>query len=358
MPQAHDTSPSHDSDQSPHALRVVIFAWAAALIMALAAGSVAIWQVSEKVYTPGHTAQEYWDSIARGSGSEALGFFDSEALGAAGEEEMDSVLLDGEALELSSAAIEDPRFGEDPEDGDDAVMQFAVDGEDYETRLPMDSDETTLAFFQNWELTADSMSRLQIDVPGAAAGGIAQIDVNGEPVNLVDDSVTLRSYVPAVVEIAVDSEWLVGTARYVVVQDSGTEDEAQAHEITLDLEASEAAEEVLHEEVEAYLDSCADQQVLMPAGCPMGVNTPNQVATESISWQMPEPEELALDFDEEGWETSADQMQATITFDSRHFHDGASLEESHEVDFELDVEVGASGEDLIVSVTGAARPGL
>lgn len=358
MSQAYSPTPETAPDQRPHSSRVVLLAWVAALVMALAAGGAAIWQVSEKIYTPGHTAEEYWDSMTRGSGSEALGFFDAGVYGNSGEEGVDSVLLDGEALERSTAGIENPRFGENPANSGNAVMQFQVEGEDYETALPMESQETTLAFFQNWELTADSMSELQIDVPGAAAGGIAAITVNGQPVNLVDDSVTMRAYVPAVVEIEVESEWLVGASRYVVVDGAEGEDEDQAHQITLDLEASEAAEEVLHEEVSAYLDSCAEQQVLMPAGCPMGINTPNQVVTESINWRMPEPDELALDFDAEGWETSDTDLEATINFDSRHFHDGASLQESHQVGFDLDIEVGASGEELIVAVTGAAGPGL
>ncbi|MCH8560101.1 hypothetical protein [Nesterenkonia sp. DZ6] len=334
--------------------RGLLVAWAAALVLALAAGGVAIWQVSERIYTPGHTAQEYWDSITRGSGSEALGFFDPAALDAAEGAPMDSLLLDGDALARSAAGIENTRFEEDPGQQGRAMMQFDIEGESFETQLPMESQQNTLAFFPDWELTAASMSQLQIDVPGAAAGGIAQITVNGEPVNLEDDSATLRTYVPAVVEIAVDSEWLVGASRYVVVQDAGEgDDDGQAHQITLELQASEAAQDLLQEEVGAYLDGCADQQVLMPAGCPMGINTPNQVVTESISWRMPEPEGLTLDFAEEGWETPGADMSATVTFDSRHFHDGASLEESHQVDFALSIEVGASGEELIVAVSGS-----
>ncbi|TDS87570.1 hypothetical protein [Nesterenkonia aurantiaca] len=347
-PEAAEHRPSH---------RGLLVAWAAALVMALAVGGVAIWQVSEKIYTPGHTAQEYWDSITRGSGSEALGFFDPAALDAAEADPVDSVLLDGEALARSTAGIENARFGETSGAQTRAVMQFEVEGEPFETRLPMAAPQNTLAFFPDWELTTASMSRLQIDVPGAAAGGIAQITVNGEPVNLEEDSATLRSYVPAVVEIAVDSEWLVGSSRYVVVQESGADVEqdeaAEPHQITLGLEASGAAQAMLHEEVQAYLDGCADQQVLMPAGCPMGINTPNQVVTESIRWSMPEPDELTLDFDEEGWDTAETDMAATVSFDSRHFHDGAALEESHQVDFGLNIAVGASGDELIVAVSGS-----
>ncbi|PRZ17629.1 hypothetical protein [Nesterenkonia sandarakina] len=355
MSQAHHSAPPPPPEASgrPDRRRGLLVAWAAALVMGIAAGGVAIWQVSDEIYTPRHTAQEYWETISQGSGSETLGFFDPASLEAAEGDPVDSLLLDGEPLARSTEGVENLRFGEDPERRGGAVMQFDVEDESFQTQLPMESHENTLAFFPDWELTAASMSQLEIDVPGAAAGGIAQISVNGEPVNLQDDSATLRTYVPAVVEIAVDSQWLVGASRYVVVQDVGEDDDAQAHQITLELEASDAAQDVLHEEVQAYLDSCAEQQVLMPAGCPMGINTPNQVATESINWQMPDPQELTLGFDEDGWEIADTALQATIAFDSRHFHDGASLEESHLVDFDLDIEVGASGEELIIAVSGS-----
>lgn len=355
MSQAHHSAPPPppEAPGRPSAHRGLLVAWAAALVMALIAGGVAIWQVSERIYTPGHTAEEYWDSITRGSGSETLGFFDPSVLEATQDEDVDSLLLDGEPLARSTAGIENARFGEDLEHQGRALMQFDAAGESFETQLPMTVRQSTLGVFDDWELSAAAMTQMQIDVPGAAAGGIAAITVNGEPVNLQEDSATLRSYVPAVVETAVESEWLVGTSRYVVVQDAAEQGESRTHQIELELEASEAAQELLHEEVQAYLASCAEQQVLMPAGCPMGINTPNQVATESISWQMPDPEELTLDFDDQGWQITGTEMQATIRFDSRHFHDGASLEESHQVDFALDVEVGASGEELIVAVSGS-----
>lgn len=359
MSQAHPFPPPPPPEASGRARsqRGLLVAWAVALVMALAAGGVAVWQVSERIYTPGHTAQEYWDSITEGSGSEALGFFEAEALTATQEDPVDSLLLDGDALARSTAGIENPRFGQDAGQGSEqqngAVMLFDIEGESFQTQLPMQAQRSTLPFFADWELTEASMSQLQIDVPGAAAGGIAQITVNGEPVNLEEDSVTLRTYVPAVVEIAVESEWLVGASRYVVVQDAGEAEDDQVHQVTLELEASEAAQELLHEEVQAYLDGCAEQQVLMPAGCPMGINTPNQVVTESISWSMPDAQELTLGFDDSGWTTPGSDLAATVSFDSRHFHDGASLEESHQVEFDLSIEVGASGEELIVAVSGS-----
>lgn len=354
MSQAHHSVPP-PPPQEPgrdRSHRGLLVAWAAALVMALAAGGVAVWQVSERIYTPGHTAQEYWDSITEGRGSEALGFFDPETLTATGADPVDSLLLDGDALARSTAGIENPRFGQGSGQQDGAVMLFDIEGERFQTQLPMQAQPQTLPLFRDWELTVASMSQLQIDVPGAAAGGIAQITVNGEPVNLEEDSATLRTYVPAVVEIAVESEWLVGTSRYVVVQDAG-EDDGETHQVTLELEASEATQALLHEEVQAYLDGCAEQQVLMPAGCPMGINTPNQVATETISWAMPDAQELTLDFDDSGWKTPGADLAATVSFDSRHFHDGASLEESHQVEFDLSIEVGASGEELIIAVSGS-----
>ena len=82
MSQAHHSAPPPPPEASgrPDRRRGLLVAWAAALVMGIAAGGVAIWQVSDEIYTPRHTAQEYWETISQGSGSETLGFFDPASL--------------------------------------------------------------------------------------------------------------------------------------------------------------------------------------------------------------------------------------------------------------------------------------
>ena len=156
----------------------------------------------------------------------------------------------------------------------------------------------------------------------------------------------MAAFVPSVVDITIDSQWLSGATDEVIAEDG-------SHQVELELEASETAAQLLHDEVQEYLDSCADQQVLMPAGCPMGVETPNRVDADTISWEMPDPEDITLAFGEDGWTVSdASTLTATATFESLDHFDGDELVESEDVSFGLDIQVGASGEDLLISVTG------
>lgn len=324
-------------------------AWGSVLTVALVAGGIAAWQVDQRIYTPETSAENYWDALRSGSGSEVAGYFDSlpEDGGS------DAVLLDGDPLAHSAALMEGVSFSEG---SGSAEMSFIAGEENYETTLPMVDAGNHWLIFDDWKIAPEAVSELEVSVPGAQAGGIAQIEVNGEPVNLEDESATLSTFVPSVIDFVIDSQWLGGSTQEVIVHDgesSGEDGEPAAQEITLDLEASEEAEELLHNEVGSFLSECAEQQVLMPSGgCPMGIETPNTVDSDTISWDMPDASDTSLSFDEDGWQVSGLDMTATVTFDSQDHFDGAELAESHDVHFRLDVQVGADGEDLIVSVTG------
>lgn len=323
-------------------------AWGSVLALAVLAGGVVAWQVDERIYTTETAAENYWEALRSGSGSQAVGYFDS----LPEDEGTDAVLLDGEPLAHSASLMEGMTFSEG---SGSAEMRFTVGEQEYESTTPMIDAGNHWLIFDDWRLAPEAVADVEVSVPGAQAGGIGQIEANGEPVNLEDESVTLSTFVPSVIDFDIDSQWLSGTTQEVVVDDGETsseEDGPAAREVTLELEASEAAEELLHEEVGAFLSECADQQVLMPSGCPMGVETPNTVDSETISWDMPDAADTSLSFDADGWQVSGLDMTATVTFESLNHHDGEELSESHDVHFRLDVQVGADGEDLIVSVTG------
>ncbi|MGQ7787451.1 hypothetical protein [Nesterenkonia sp. K-15-9-6] len=256
---------------------------------------------------------------------------------------VDSVLLDGEALSHSAEQIEGLSI---TERNDGADLAFTVDGEPHEAHLPMSREGSIWFFFDDWKLAPEALTEVDLSVPAASLGGIGQVEVNGQPVNLHEDGATLAAFVPTVIDVGIDSQWLTGSGHDVVTAEGD-------HRIDIELEASETAAELLHDEVEEYLTGCAEQEVLMPSGCPMGVTTPNQVDAETISWEMPDPADISLTFDDDGWSISgADNLRATVTFESLDYFDGGELDESHDVSFGLDIQVGASGEDLVISVIG------
>ncbi len=322
--------------------------WAAGVVVVLIAAVVAIWQVNERVYTAEATAEQYWESVQSGDGPAALSMVESTPGFIHGDDaaDLDHVLLTGEPLATSAELIEGATL---QETGEGAELEFIVGSENYTTEIPVTRTGSTWGFFDDWQITSSALTWFEVTVPGAPQGGIGQVTVNGEPVNLDEETTRLSAFVPTVADIDVDSQWLVGSHQHVVTAAENSDDPAER--ITLDLEASEEAAELLHTEVQEYFDACAEQQVLMPSGCPVGITTNHQVDADTITWDFPDPEEITLGFDAEGWHVDYENLTAQVSFDAVHYHTGDELEETEEVPFDLDIAVGADGEDLIVSVT-------
>lgn len=320
-----------------------VLAWAVGLAVAAVAAVVAIWQVNEQIYTPQYAAEQYWQSITQGDGAGALSHF-SAVPDLAEDESTDHVLLDGEPLARSAELIEDARL---EADSSSAQLLFTAGAEDFTSEVPLTHQGTSWVFFDEWGLAEDGLTAFDVEVPGAPQGGIGQVQVNDAAVNLDEEIARLSAFVPTVAELSVESQWLTGRASQVVTAPEGSSDSVQ--KATVELEASDEASELLHQELDEYFESC-DQQVLMPTGCPVGLSTPHRVDAGTISWSFPEPEEFSLGFDAEGWQVEHGDLVAEVSFEATHHHTGEALTETEQVAFELDVSVGASGDDLIVSV--------
>lgn len=323
-----------------------VIGWAVALVLAAVAAVVVVWQVNEQLYSPETTAESYWEALRAGDGSQALGHFHS-VPEFTQEEEVDHLLLSDEPLQhsielIDSAALAGTEAG--------AELDFVVDEETYTTSLPLARTGSSWGFFDTWELAPSGITWFEVEVPGAPQGGIGQVQVNGEPVNLEGEAARLAAFVPTVAQLSIDSQWLSGSATHVVT--AAEDGESSAERVTLELEASDEAASVLREELTSYFENC-DQQVLMPSGCPVGISTSNRVDPDTISWSFPDPEEFSLTFDAESWQVTHEELVAQVSFDAVHHHTGEQVNETAEVPFELDIEVGASGEDLVVSINGA-----
>lgn len=341
----HHHSPHTDDDGQRWPGNRAVIGWAVGLMLTAVAVVVAVWQVNEQLYTPQYTTEQYWEALSQGEGAEALGHF-SETPDFLGDEQLDHLLLDGAPLARSAELIEAPEVNGD---GEAAALDFTAGSEDYTTAMPLTHTGTTWGFFDKWRLAEGGLTWFEVEIPGAPQGGIGQVQVNGDPVNLDGETAQLTAFVPTAAELAVDSQWLAGGTSHVV--DAAQENGDDPQRVTLDLEASEDAVELLHQEVTEFFDRC-DQPVLMPAGCPVGISTPHRVDADTIEWSFPDAEEFSLGFDAEGWQAQHDQLVAEVTFEATHHHTGEAITETEEVPFDLTVAVGADGEDLIVAVRG------
>ncbi|WP_150460981.1 hypothetical protein [Nesterenkonia ebinurensis] len=337
--------PEQQPEEDSKGYLLPTLAWGLGLILAAVAAVVAIWQVNERLYSPEVTAERYWEALSSGASSEALGQLSS-VPSFARDNEVDNLLLTPGPLAYSAERISDAQLaaGED-----DAALSFTALEEDFTTELPLTHTGTTWGFFDTWELAPQAVTWFQVEVPGAPEGAIGQIQINGEPVNLLEETARLSALVPTVAEISIDSQWLVGSADHVVV--AAEDPSAPVEQVFMELEASEEAVALLHQELAEYFESC-NQQVLMPSGCPVGHSTTNQVDADTIEWSFPDPEDFELTFDAEGWHVSFEEPVAEISYQALHHHTGEELQETEQHPFYLEIQVGASGEDLVVSVRG------
>lgn len=339
--------PAQPESARSGSLLLPVLAWGLGLVLAAVAAVVAVWQVNERLYSPEVTAERYWEAVSSASSAEALGQF-SAVPGFARDNEVDNLLLTSAPLAYSAEQISSAQLSE----GDDAAqLSFTALGEQFTTEIPLTRTGSTWGFFDTWEVAPQAVTWFQVEVPGAPEGAIGQIRVNGEPVNLEGETARLSALVPTVAKISIDSQWLVGSAEHVVV--AAEDPSAAAQQVVMELEASDEAVDLLHEELAAYFESC-EQQVLMPSGCPVGHSTTNQVDADTIEWSFPDPEDFELSFDAEGWHVHFEDPVAEISYQARHHHTGEELEQTEQYPFDLDIQVGASGEDLVVSVRGSS----
>lgn len=322
--------------------------WGLVLVAAVALGGVGIWAVRAEVYSAESAAEGYRDALASGNGGEALGLLSETATEDLAERfeqtdpPTDAGLLSGEALEQSTEQLSDLTLEEDGA----PALRFGYEGEQHSVNVPVDSGDTLWLIFDRWEITEEIISEFEVEVPQAGPAGVEQITVNGQPVDLENGSVRLAAFLPTAAHIEAGSPWVSGTVDHLVVDDSDAT-------VQLDVEPSEQAEEQIREQIRSYLDSCAEQQVLMPSGCPMGAETPDQVDPETIEWTMPEVSELSVSFGEDGWQVEGtDSLTAELDFEAIDHFDGSSLEEHYEAEFSLEVEVEPVGDELRVSVSG------
>lgn len=345
-------STEHDSaDDRPRGPRLgaLAAAWGAGLIVAVVLGVLAVWWVRTEVYSAEAAADGYVDALTAGNGGEVLGLLSdsaNEELASRFEETdppTDAGLLSGEALEQSTDQLSDLTLQDDGEPS----LTFSYADEDHEVPVPVDSGDTTWLLFDRWEITEEVVGEFEVEVARAGAAGVERITVNGQPVDLDDGSVRLAAFLPTAAEIEADGPWVSGSASHLVLNDS---DET----VQLEVEASEEAQEKVREQVASYLEGCAEQQVLMPSGCPMGAATPNQVDADTIEWSMPDVSELTVSLGDDGWEVEGtDSLTADLTFEALNHFDGTPVDESFEADFSLDIEVEPVGEELRIAVTGS-----
>lgn len=266
----------------------VVTIWVTAFLLLTVAAVAGIMLVNQKVFGPQHLVTQLHQSITAGEGGKALGLLGAKV--PAGN----ALLLDGEGLRNSAEPIKDFSIvsvievpGE--EDSVDVTAGYEVFGAKKTIAYRLHRTHREWLFFDRW-----AFDQTTLPVVMVSADTSTQVTVNGLDSPLAQGKATLPVFAPAVVDASFSTKNFQARPKSLLV----SAPTSKARKIDLVTEPSQSLIDAIDTKLRTYLDGCADEQVLMPAGCPMSYDTHARVNAESISWDItsyPTPELIAYD---------------------------------------------------------------
>ena len=248
----------------------------------------AIALVNHNTFGPAQKVNELHRHLSHGDGAAALGLLQATV------PKGNALLLDGEGLKAASAAVKDFTVGKPEEvagaeDRAAVTASYSIHGVQQETTYQLERTGRSWLFFENWSIVPSTLPTVAI-----SANTTNEVVVNSRPVPLVKGKTTVPVFVPAVIDTSFATPNFRADSRGLAV----TGFSKKATEVKLRTQPTKKLLDEVNKQITEYLDSCAKQQVLMPAGCPMSYSTSARVRSDSIHWSIldyPSAEIVAYD---------------------------------------------------------------
>jgi hypothetical protein len=250
--------------------------WAAALVVLAVLAFAAIALVNHNSFGPAQKVKELHVHLTRGEGAAALGLLQATV------PKGNALLLDGEGLKAASADIKDFTVGK-PEKvagADDlaaVTATYSIHGVQQQTTYQLERTGRSWLFFENWSFVPTTLPTVAI-----SANTTNEVVVNSRPAPLVKGKTTVPVFVPAVIDTSFATPNFRADSRGLAV----TGFSKKATDVKLRTQPTKKLLDEVNKQITAYLDDCAKQQVLMPAGCPMSYSTTARVRSDSIHWSI------------------------------------------------------------------------
>ena len=228
--------------------------WLVVFALLVAGFGATVLALNADVFSAHGFVRSYLQALQRKDADEALAF----AGMVVPESENATLLVDG--------ALGDIRLLSDVASGDTHVVRFAyeIDGNEEITEFQVQPDGSTLGLFARWRFAVAPLARIEVAVESDArftANGVEA--VTGSP---------LLVLAPGAYVIDRDTDFLAAESATAAVTTVG-----DTEQVGIEVEPTQAFETAAAEAVDAYLDQCVTQAVLMPSSCPFGFSEANRI---------------------------------------------------------------------------------
>jgi hypothetical protein len=287
---------------------LIILSIVAALVVAIFGGTVLV--LNATLYSASGFVRSYLDSVARHDVDGAL-----DLAGAAVAGDASDALLTADAM----GQLSDIRLISDETDAQGAhrvVYSFTADGKKGQSTFSVRPHGTLLGLFSVWSFESSPLGVLQIVPQHGTTFTVNGLSVEApEP----DQVAPYLVFVPGTYELASRSLYLEAPTVAVTASQPGA-----ATIGIVNLTPTTAFTDEVQKEINAYLDECATQQVLLPTGCPFGEEIANRIIT-TPTWSISEYPAVTLQPGPTpgSWMMPKTPAAAHLVVDVRSLFDGA-----------------------------------
>jgi len=217
--------------------------------------AIAVVVLNQTVYTPVSFVRGYVAALARHDPAAALEMAGPVPTSSSRDELLGSRIMS----DIESYTVEET--GE--HDGvHTVVVEYRADGRNGRTTFSVSRAGGVLGIFPTWQFAESPLAQIELTVQHAR-------DFTANGVLLVAPAAgvqtTYLAFTPGVIAFGHESELLEAATQTVVLSSPRTD-----RIVTVDAEANAAFLDLVDSKVRDYLDDCASQPRLFPAGCPFG----------------------------------------------------------------------------------------
>lgn len=296
--------------------------WSVVLVVILAAFGGTVLILNASLYSASGFVRGYLDALAR---HDADGALELAGPGAAGDAS-DQLLAVGAMGDLGSITLVSDTS--DDQGVHTVVYSYRAGGVAGSSAFHVVHRGTLLGLFPTWGFETSPLSVIQLTVQHDAGFTANGVDLVTPTPN---EAAPYLVFTPGTYDISHDSTWLQGkTVTVTVTQPSA------ALRAEVDIEANAAFGKQVQKKVDAYLDECATQTVLLPTGCPFGESMGNRIVS-TPAWRMSSyPPVVILPGAKSGeWVMPATDAAAHLTVDVKSLFDGSVSTFDEDVPFSV-----------------------
>lgn len=312
--------------------------WSIVAVLLAVAAVAAIGGLNNTVYSAGSTVRQYLAALARHDAAAALqipGVDVSEASpGGAhsapeGTDASGVLLRDGMTSDIRDIEI----ISDLPTEAGvrEVTAGYELAGKAHRSTFTLAPGEARFGVFHSWRFAESPVAVVSLAVLHETV-----VDVNGLAIDIRSSHAGQTGFgargdflvfAPGAYTFSHESRLLTAEPVTAVVTEPG-----QSAAVEVDAAANDVFVSSVQKELDSYLDDCASQQVLLPAGCPFGQFIENRLLGLP-KWSIKSYPPVSLSPTDTGWEMSETEGSAHLAGEVQSLFDGTISELDEKVPF-------------------------